>query len=628
MKLFFQFTASLILSTILILGFFIFLMPGGVQAKSESDNLYSIERQIVTTHVNADGTDTEMEELTKLIRSQVGIDTHSQADIVYNSTFQKVDVLEAYTILPSGQKIPVDKNAIRTVDDDISSGAPQFSDQKHRIIIFPNVSVGSKVYYKVRTTSHTALFPKHYQNTFYFYPNREVKQFEWHFSHDPSIAIQVDARKVNGGRESDGPHGEIRYKFQYQLLKTQGMDSDEVSYADFAPHIIFSSFKSPTEIGKAYEKSFQSKSKLTPKVQELADKITKGIDDPKDQAVAIYQWVSTNIRYVAIYLGNGGVVPNDADSIIDNRYGDCKDHDLILRSLLAAKGIKSSSALINLGKAYTLSKLGTIAPTNHVITYLPQWDQYLDSTLEVAPFGLLDFSEMDKPVVLTTLEKVGRTPKLTDQNNGLATHSEFTIDEKGGISGKSTTFYLGPKEVEARSTFYGFRQGYDEKMVKNYLAAYRQTGKGSFDPNNSRDLKGSFKLQTVFTLDPMLNLPGPGAMSVPIGLSPAYIENLPFNPPPEKYHFPYMCTSESVFEKSEIHFPKNIKVIRVPKDTEYTEKGVLYVSTYELKDQVVKVSRILKLNRPSVVCQPEENARAKRIHKVLRKDLLAQIFYE
>jgi len=81
-------------------------------------------------------------------------------------------------------------------------------------------------------------------------------------------------------------------------------------------------------------------------------------------------------------------------------------------------------------------------------------------------------------------------------------------------------------------------------------------------------------------------------------------------------------------EKSEIHFPKNIKVIRVPQDNEYSESGVLYVSHYVLKDNTVFVSRILKLNRPSLVCQPKEIERGKRIHAILRKDTLGQILYE
>ena len=75
-------------------------------------------------------------------------------------------------------------------------------------------------------------------------------------------------------------------------------------------------------------------------------------------------------------------------------------------------------------------------------------------------------------------------------------------------------------------------------------------------------------------------------------------------------------------------FPKNIKVTHIPTKTEYAESGVLYASTYTLKDNVLSVTRLLKLNRPSSVCQPNELERWKRIYQIIRKDMLAQILYE
>jgi hypothetical protein len=121
--------------------------------------------------------------------------------------------------------------------------------------------------------------------------------------------------------------------------------------------------------------------------------------------------VTRNIRYVAIYLGDGGIIPHDANSIIRNRYGDCKDHNALLIALLSAKGINATSALINSGSAFVVPKLPVIGPFNHVITYIPAWDLYLDSTAEMAPFGVLPNGEVDKPTLLTKLGKVGRTPK-------------------------------------------------------------------------------------------------------------------------------------------------------------------------------------------------------------------------
>lgn len=76
--------------------------------------------------------------------------------------------------------------------------------------------------------------------------------------------------------------------------------------------------------------------------------ITSGISDRRRQAEAIYQWVAQNICYVAVYLGNGGLEPNSASSVLSNRYGDCKDHIMLLEALFAAQGIVSTLVLLTL----------------------------------------------------------------------------------------------------------------------------------------------------------------------------------------------------------------------------------------------------------------------------------------
>jgi transglutaminase-like putative cysteine protease len=83
---------------------------------------------------------------------------------------------------------------------------------------------------------------------------------------------------------------------------------------------------------------------------------------------------------VSISLGSGGLVPYDAQTTLDNRYGDCKDYVALLEALLDAKGIESSPDLINLGDAYPLPKLAVLSPVNPVITYIPSPDLYLDAT--------------------------------------------------------------------------------------------------------------------------------------------------------------------------------------------------------------------------------------------------------
>ena len=83
---------------------------------------------------------------------------------------------------------------------------------------------------------------------------------------------------------------------------------------------------------------------VTPAISALAKELTSGVTDDRAKVRKLYNWVSRNIRYVAVYVAEGGFVPHSAQSILDNRYGDCKDHVTLLEALLAAVGIESTTS--------------------------------------------------------------------------------------------------------------------------------------------------------------------------------------------------------------------------------------------------------------------------------------------
>lgn len=157
--------------------------------------------------------------------------------------------------------------------------------------------------------------------------------------------------------------------------------------------------------------------------------LTANLDTPRAKALALSDWVRKNIRYVAVYVGAGGVVPHAAQAVLDNRYGDCKDHVVLLEALLKAAAIESSPALINLGNAYVLPKVPTLGLLNHVITYVPSLDLYLDSTATPIAAGYLPIQELGKPVLQTQSGERGHTPY--HQQSNVNTTLSFKIDGKG-----------------------------------------------------------------------------------------------------------------------------------------------------------------------------------------------------
>ena len=597
--------------------------------ESEFDSLSVVESYVMNETIHSDGTVVEVDEVTTLVKSQLAVDTESHTDLPYNSTLANLEVLEAYMITPTGEKIEVAQNAIRTVEDDNSSGAAMFSDQKHKIIIFPKVTPGSRTYYKSKLTTHTPLMPGYFYTKLVFSPNVEVLSYKYSLKYPQTLKLYTDTKGVQEVKDQT-VDDERHVEYFYQNLKKTKKEYLQVSANDFGSHLYISTLPSQEAFAKAYEERMQGKTDVTPQVQQLADEITAGIpkEDKKAQARALYNWVSHNIRYVAIYLGDGGIIPHDANSIIQNQYGDCKDHNALLIALLAAKGIDSSSALINSGTTYTLPIYPVISPFNHVITYIPQWDLYLDSTAEMAPYGSLVYYEVDKPTLITKLAKIGRTPKVSSKDNRTVTSVTLNILPDGQIKGKAHTQFIGGADVLARYAYEGVGTSLSEGLVKNQLSKFRQTGDGSLKTSMVYDLNEPFTTDSEFTLDAVANIPGPGAMTIPVGLAPGELVLIANERPPEKFTVPYTCATRSVSESYKIEFPSNVKLTRIPNDVTYNKDGIEYKATYRQSKNNFSVVRDLSIQRPGAVCEPEELQRWKNFYQVFIKDMRGQIFYE
>lgn len=135
-----------------------------------------------------------------------------------------------------------------------------------------------------------------------------------------------------------------------------------------------------------------------------------------------------NNRCVAVHLGTGGHVPRDVNEVLRVRYGDCKDHVLLLHRLLAAVNIEVAPALVFTDMIDQLQPVAVNA-FNQVITDLPQWQLFVDSTAREHPMPALPSEVSDKSawVSLPSGSQILRTPSFTAAGNRLEVSTEWTV---------------------------------------------------------------------------------------------------------------------------------------------------------------------------------------------------------
>src|SRR5690606_5982507 len=206
----------------------------------------------------------------------------------------------------------------------------------------------------------------------------------------------------------------------------------------------------------AYVVSAAPMARVTPAVQELADEITQGISDRRAQAEAIYRWVSSEIRYVAIAMGTGGYVPHYADEIIAARYGDCKDMTTLLTALLDAKDIRAVPALIRTGDRYTWHEGPLLVAFNHAIAYLPEVDLYLDATMALAPFDALPTVLRGRQVLVAgdgqMKASIRQTPAVDAARDREVSITTATLAADGSVTGTTRLFSHGGHDAMMRTS--------------------------------------------------------------------------------------------------------------------------------------------------------------------------------
>lgn len=310
-------------------------------------------------HVKSDGASTVTTTMEHRADTESGAEALAQQRVGYVSSLEDVEVLEAWTQTPEGERLPVAADKILTVDA-VEDGVADFGDSKYKVIIYPRVGVGARLFLSVRRTQHKPWFPGHWFTAFHFAPNRVYQNTTFTLTHEPGIRIQVSALGPTGGRVAplpSDPPGTVRYEYSHQQMQAYPPEGGRVALSDFAPHFMASTFERYADYAQAYQANARPAAEPTPAIRDLAAELTRGADSERAKVRRLYNWVSRNIRYVALSVGVGGYVPHPASSVLDHRYGDCKDHVALLEALLRSVGIKSSPALINLGNAYRLPTL-------------------------------------------------------------------------------------------------------------------------------------------------------------------------------------------------------------------------------------------------------------------------------
>jgi len=585
------------------------------------DHSATLEKVEQTFVVQMDGSNRLDVDSVLLINEERAIKASAQRPVSYNRALETLDVIEAYTQKPDGRKVMVDAAHIKEQQEQASAQAPMFQDSVNKVIIFPEVAVGDRLVLRYQRNRFTPLFPGQFEDITVpeFHP---VGQFTLIYDMPEGLPLQADARNFKASLPAAAPGRKV-YRWDYVPADRARIEASAVSYLDYGHYLAVSTF---TDF-KAFAQAYQARAKVevTAPIRELAQRLTAHLPTTREKALTLSDWVRENIRYVAVYVGAGGVVPHAAQTVLDNRYGDCKDHVALLEALLTAAGIKSTPALINLGNAYVFPKVPALGVLNHVITYVPSLDLYLDSTDPSIAAGYLPLAVLNKRVLLTATGEFGRTPAI--QLNKVSSDLQFKVKGDGGADFTHVATVQGWASEVSRYGVKSMKPADRDLLVEKVLGAYGQRGSGTFEvrPSNAN---GDFVSAVDGRTENLVNLPGPVGMVALSSLAGGISQNVYSFAMEKERSQRFVCISNDTVEKSRFEFPPEVSVLAIPKQVRLQDANVEYSAQYAQEGNAVVIERHFKFSRPDVVCSPEDFAAMKPAIEAMVRDLQSQIIVQ
>lgn len=605
-------------------GFLAALLPAGAAEPVADVPAASIEVMTVDTTVDADGAFAQIRHAELKAANEAGAMQIGRINLPFSAGMQTVEVLEAYTLKPDGRKVPVDPATIyEQLPQDVAQSG-MITDQRVKVLFFPQFAAGDKAVYTFKTTTAKPYFPGEFFYGDIFPRTIPYGQVRETITAPKSLGLKIENHDVAFSRKESGAN--IVYSWQYSAPFPKKPATALVSPLDREARFFVSSFKDYAELGRAYAELAAPKIVVTAKVKALADEITAGETNRREQARKLYEWVVKNIRYVAIELGHGSFVPHEADTILANGYGDCKDHDALLQALLKAKGIAAESLLINSGNAYSLTEAPGFTQLDHVITALPEFGLIVDASMPVAPFGSLMVSEYGKPAVRATQKNAGLTaiPLAKTGENTMRTTTVQKIAADGTVSGTTTTSAKGVFSIALRYIGYGIQALGAEKAAQSQMAArgFKDgTGKLTADPPGN--LGPDYTVHGEYTAKGWESLLNNGRTYMPGGLrvlaqtgddlmGPLYADD-------ELATEATVCTSGSAEEDIALELPEGYSFSGVPKDTTIKTANLSFSASWKQAGNRLSVHRRFSSRIDTALCsgavRKETAAALKRIRQ-------------
>ena len=218
-------------------------------------------------------------------------------------------------------------------------------------------------------------------------------------------------------------------------------------------------------------------------LKPIVGQLTKDKKTDVEKVESMYYWVQEKVRYIAFENGIMGFKPEAAQTVLKNKYGDCKGKANLITQMLKIAGYDARLTWIGTSDLPYDYSLPSLVVDNHMICtlILDGKRYYLDGTEENMAFNDYAHRIQGKQVLIQDGENyiLDKVPEYTAEHNKVETNMKLKIDGND-LKGNVLSTYNG----EARNTLVGVYKSLRTENKQNALENFLRSGDANIAVSN------------------------------------------------------------------------------------------------------------------------------------------------
>ncbi len=354
-----------------------------------------VEKEETVVRFAKDGSSVRTLHVLEHVQSDAGVRSAGIVSLPFAALSQSVTFDSVRVRKPSGQVIETPAADAQEVPLPVTQMAPMYSDLRTKQLPVKSLSAGDTVEYRLtmKDSNKDAAGALWYAAN--FSSGLPVKEETLEVRVPRELSPVVRSKKVQPAVTEEGDERVYRWKHETASEYPKKQEKDKTAAVNlvqemYEPDVALTGFHSWAEMGAWYRELIKGRATPDAAIQAKADELTQGLTTDDAKVDALYHYVATQYRYIAVSFGVGRLQPHIASEIFQNQYGDCKDKHTLLEAMLAAEKIEAEPVLVSSSMRVN-EALPMPSQFDHMITLvkLKDHDVWLDATPEVAPSRML-----------------------------------------------------------------------------------------------------------------------------------------------------------------------------------------------------------------------------------------------